>query len=376
MVDKKEYGYAWIIALVFLIFAAWFGWHLHHKNSLPENKVSEAEIDVVPIVEKNIAVEKQYIGYVTPINDVSVQPYISGFVSEVWVEGGQKVKSGQRLVVIEQEQYQAALDAANASLSKATADFEYAKNYYERIKKAGLKAVSQTETDNAKSSFLASQAVLHQAKANVKQAEVNFGYTVITSTIDGIVGNVALTKGDYISPQNILFSIIQTNPIRVVFSISDKDYLEENAKEKMFDDERIRLRLADGSIYDYDGVFKYSDNQIDRTTNSVAIYADFENPKQKLIDKAYVTVMIAKDYKGILINKDLVTLQSENSFVYVTEGNIVKKHNVKILAESGNNYVLENNFSLAMKLVAEKITLGQNEQKVRINEISGEKENK
>ena len=376
MVDKKEYGYAWIIALVFLIFAAWFGWHLHHKNSLPEKEVSEAEIDVVPIVEKNIAVEKQYIGYVTPINDVSVQPYISGFVSVVWVEGGQKVKSGQRLVVIEQEQYQAALDAANASLSKATADFEYAKNYYERIKKAGLKAVSQTETDNAKSSFLASQAVLHQAKANVKQAEVNFGYTVITSTIDGIVGNVALTKGDYISPQNILFSIIQTNPIRVVFSISDKDYLEENAKEKMFDDERIRLRLADGSIYDYDGVFKYSDNQIDRTTNSVAIYADFENPKEKLIDKAYVTVMIAKDYKGILINKDLVTLQSENSFVYVTEGNIVKKHNVKILAESGNNYVLENNFSPAMKLVAEKITLGQNEQKVRINEISGEKENK
>jgi hypothetical protein len=89
-----------------------------------------------------------------------------------------------------------------------------------------------------------------------------------------------------------------------------------------------------------------------------------------------VTVMVAKDYKGILINKDLVTLQSENSFVYVTEGNIVKKHNVKILAESGNNYVLENNFLPTMKLVAEKITLKPYEQKVKINEISGEKENK
>lgn len=376
MVDKKGYAYAWIIALVFLIFAAWLGWHLHHKISLPEKEMSEAEINVVPIVEKNVAVEKQYIGYVTPINDVSVQPYINGFVSEVLVEGGQKVSAGQQLVVMEQEQYQAALDAANASLSKATADFEYARNYYERIKNAGLKAVSQTETDNAKSSFLASQAVLHQAKANVKQAEVNLGYTVVTSTINGIVGNVALTKGDYISPQNVLFSIIQTNPMRVVFSISDKDYLEENAKEKMFDDERIRLKLANGNVYEYEGVFKYSDNQIDRTTNSVAVYADFENPKQKLMDKAYVTVMVAKDYKGILINKDLVTLQSENSFVYVTEGNIVKKHNVKILAESGNNYVLENNFLPTMKLVAEKITLKPDEQKVKINEISGEKENK
>lgn len=376
MVDKKNFGYAWVVALIFLIFAAWFGWHLYHKNILPEKEPTEAEIDVVSVVEKTIAVENKYIGYVTPINDVDVQPYISGFINEVLVEGGQEVRVGQKLVIIDQEQYKAALDAANASLNKATADFNYAKNYYERIKKAGLKAVSQTETDNAESSFLASQAILHQAKANVKQAEVNLGYTVINSTIDGVVGNVALTKGDYISPQNKLFSIVQTNPIRVVFSISDKDYLEENAKEKMFNDERIRLKLADGSIYDYEGVFKYSDNQIDRATNSIAVYVDFENPQQKLIDKAYVTVMIEKDYKGILINKDLVTLQSENSFVYVSEGNIVKKHNVKILAESGNNYVLENNFLPTMKLVAEKINLQSDNQKVKINEIRNEKENK
>ncbi|MBP3545903.1 MAG: efflux RND transporter periplasmic adaptor subunit [Alphaproteobacteria bacterium] len=376
MVDKKEFGYAWVVALIFLIFAAWFGWHLYHKNILPEKEPTEAEIDVVSVVEKTIAVENKYIGYVTPINDVDVQPYISGFINEVLVEGGQEVRVGQKLVIIDQEQYKAALDAANASLNKATADFNYAKNYYERIKKAGLKAVSQTETDNAESSFLASQAILHQAKANVKQAEVNLGYTVINSTIDGVVGNVALTKGDYISPQNKLFSIVQTNPIRVVFSISDKDYLEENAKEKMFNDERIRLKLADGSIYDYEGVFKYSDNQIDRATNSIAVYVDFENPQQKLIDKAYVTVMIEKDYKGILINKDLVTLQSENSFVYVSEGNLIKKHNVKILAESGNNYVLENNFLPTMKLVAEKINLQSDNQKVKINEIRNEKENK
>ena len=376
MVDKKKFGYAWVVALIFLIFAAWLGWHLYHKNILPEKEPTEAEIDVVSVVEKTISVENKYIGYVTPINDVDVQPYISGFINEVLVEGGQEVRVGQKLVIIDQEQYKAALDAANASLNKATADFNYAKNYYERIKKAGLKAVSQTETDNAESSFLASQAILHQAKANVKQAEVNLGYTVINSTIDGVVGNVALTKGDYISPQNKLFSIVQTNPIRVVFSISDKDYLEENAKEKMFNDERIRLKLADGSIYDYEGVFKYSDNQIDRATNSIAVYVDFENPQQKLIDKAYVTVMIEKDYKGILINKDLVTLQSENSFIYVSEGNLIKKHNVKILAESGNNYVLENNFLPTMKLVAEKINLQSDNQKVKINEIRNEKENK
>ena len=134
--------------------------------------------------------------------------------------------------------------------------------------------------------------------------------------------------------------------------------------------------MADGSIYDYEGVFKYSDNQIDRATNSIAVYVDFENPQQKLIDKAYVTVMIEKDYRGILIKKDLVTLQSENSFVYVSEGNFVKKHNVKILAESGNDYVLENNFLPTMKLVAEKINLQSDNQKVKINEISNEKENK
>ena len=108
------------------------------------------------------------------------------------------------------------------------ADLANAKVYYERVKKVGPKAMSKTEFDNAKAKYLSAQAAVAQARANYNLAKVNYGYTEINAPISGIVGEMSLTKGDYVSPgSQPLFSIIQYDPIRVVFSITDKDYLEE-----------------------------------------------------------------------------------------------------------------------------------------------------
>lgn len=99
--------------------------------------------------------------------------------------------------------------------------------------------MSKTEVDNAKASYLSAEAQLAAAKADYELAKVNYDYTVIQAPISGIVGNVSLTKGDYVSPSGQpLLSIIQYNPIRVVFSITDKDYLEEIGKGGLFAGEK------------------------------------------------------------------------------------------------------------------------------------------
>lgn len=366
MNEKERHVPIWTIVVVLAAVAGWRGWVYYHSRTTAERPAAAAQARAVPVVERKVTVVKKYIGYVTPVNDVEVRPYISGFIGEVAVEGGQNLHKGDKLLVIEQSEYKAALDAVEAAAAKAEADFNYARDYYQRIKKAGTKAVSQTETDNARAQFLSAQAAWAGAKASAEQARVNFGYTVISSTIDGVAGNVALTPGDYVSPQSVLLTVVQTDPMRVVFSISDKDYLEESRKKAMFDGEQIRLKLADGSIYPQSGKFRYSDNKIDRSTNAIAVYADFENPERLLTDNAYVTVLVEKQYQGVPVAKDLVNLQPDGSFVYAATGDVVKKHPVEILSEYGNNYVLKNNFAAGMRLITDKITLRGTEQKMDV----------
>lgn len=230
----------------------------------------------------------------TPVHDVSVRPYISGFVDEIRVKGGSEVKAGDVMVIIDQAEYKAKLDAAKAAVAQAEASFNNSSVYYQRMQKAGARAVSKTELDNAKASFLSAEAALEQAKAALAEAQVNYDYTVIRATIDGVVGDVPLSKGDYVSPENVLLTVIQYNPIRVVFSITDKDYLEEAGRPEMFADETLRLKLADGAVYPQAGTFGYVDNQIDKSTNSIAVYADFANPDKRLVANAYVNVLVEK----------------------------------------------------------------------------------
>ncbi len=361
---KKE-NIKWFLLAVLLVFLFLGTKYFYEQSGKMQQGENLPEVLVKPVVEEDVEVEKSYIGYVTPINNVVVRPYISGFVSNVLVQGGQNVKAGDELVVLEQDEYRALVDSAAADVARAEADLEYQQKYYDRVMKAGKKVFSQTEIDDAKTKYLAAKANVAQAKAMLAQNEVNLKYTQIKATIDGVVGNVSLTKGDYVSPQSELFSIVQTNPMRVVFSISDKDYLEENSRLQMFDNEEISLKLADGRIYEKKGIFEYADNTINRATNAIAVYAKFENPDRTLIDKAYVTVLLAKKYRGVLLPKDLVVMEPNGNFVYVEQNGTAKKYKVDILGELNNEYILRNNFLPQMRLVVSKVIFGQDEQKIK-----------
>ncbi len=353
---KKDTSWFSVLLFAVLIVIGYWGWHHYQKTPEPQPKDSERTISAAPLAEREVTVDKGYIGYVTPINDVSVRPYISGFIDDIRVKGGSEVKSGDVLLIINQAEYKAQLDAASASVAQAQATYNNSDVYYQRIQKAGTRAVSKTEIDNAKASYLSARAALSQAEATRMQAEVNYNYTIVKATIDGVVGDVALSVGDYVSPQSVLLSVIQYNPIRVVFSITDKDYLDEAGRAKMFEGENIRLKLADGKIYPQAGEFRYADNQIDRATNSIAVYADFANPDKLLVANAYVDVLVEKKYRGIVVRKNLVYLEPDGNYVYVADGDRISKVRAEILSEYGNNnYVLKNTFKPGDNIVLERM---------------------
>jgi len=372
-VEEKQRGWFWPViiiislALIYYIYAR----HADGTGKTADSTVPVTTLRVMPVSPQKVSLNKKYIGYITPVNEVAIRPYISGFLEKINVSGGQEVKAGQPLLMIQQGEYKAQLDAAAAQVLQAQADFANAGVYYERVKKVGPKAMSKTELDNAKARYLSAQAAVAQARANHNLANVNYGYTEISAPISGMVGEMSLTKGDYVSPGGQpLFNIIQYDPIRVVFSITDKDYLSELKKGGLFIEDKIKLRLADGQIYNAAGQYRYSDNKVDRTTNSIAVYADFPNPAKALVANAYVDVLVEKTYKdAVVVRKNLVNPAENGDYVYLVNGNKLEKAKVSILGEKGDSYVLQNTFRPGDYLVLDQVGAQIASSKIKIQVV-------
>ena len=367
-VGKKVYSKLLIVLAVLAALLVYL-----YASSAPAQSRESAEIpsyNAIPVNPRKVAVSDSFVGYVTPIHSVAVVPYINGFLERILVEGGQEVKAGDTLIIIRQDEYKARLDAAKAQVLQAQANFNNARLYYNRIKKAGALAVSKTELDNAKASYLSAEAALAQAKADRDLAQVNFDYTVIKAPIDGIVGNVSLTKGDYVSPgSQALLKIIQYNPIRVVFSITDKDYLARMGADPsgLFAGNKIKLRLADGNVFAKEGTFRFTGNEIDRPTSSLSVYADFENADRKLLANAYVDVLIERDYDdGILLPQTAISMEAKGNYVFVVSRGVLEKKAVDIISNTGGSYLVKNVFAPGDYVVTDKISHFAPGQKARV----------
>lgn len=367
-VGKKVYSKLLIVLAILAALLVYL-----YASSAPAQSRESAEIpsyNAIPVNPRKVAVSDSFVGYVTPIHSVAVVPYINGFLERILVEGGQEVKAGDTLIIIRQDEYKARLDAAKAQVLQAQANFNNARLYYNRIKKAGARAVSKTELDNAKASYLSAEAALAQAKADRDLAQVNFDYTVIKAPIDGIVGNVSLTKGDYVSPgSQALLKIIQYNPIRVVFSITDKDYLARMGADPsgLFAGNKIKLRLADGNVFAKEGTFRFTGNEIDRPTSSLSVYADFENADRKLLANAYVDVLIERDYDdGILLPQTAISMEAKGNYVFVVSRGVLEKKAVDIISNTGGSYLVKNVFAPGDYVVTDKISRFAPGQKARV----------
>ncbi len=345
MERKKKIKIVIMLALLFIFGVMFYKYYIMGENENADVGSDNIVVSVQKIEPQDVILSKEYVGIVTPINSVSVLPFISGFIDKVLVHGGQNVKIGDTLFIIRQAKYKAAVDSAYANVLEAKANLENAKTYYERMKEAGSKAVSKTEIDNARTAYLSAEAALTSAKSNYDLSRINYDYTIIASPINGIIGDVAITTGDYVAPNgNPLVKIIQFNPIRVVFSIADKEYISEmkTNPQNIFNGWVVKLRISNNKIYDKVGKIRFLDNEVSSSTSSVKVYADFPNPNKVLIANAYVDVVMEKYIdNAILIPQSAVYFKPEGTFVYLLDNNKAIKTFIEIGQNIENNFVVE-----------------------------------
>ena len=372
--SKNKYLYKTLLVFLCLITLGLGGYYFY-KTFFDKNKnvpiTDNITLNAIPIKTEDVLVKKSYVGHVEAINQVQIIPYISGYLNNITVKPGQMVREKDLLLTIDDAEYKAKLDAAEAVVMQAKAAFDYSKDYYNRVQKAGNKAFSEIDIDNAKNNFLQAEANLKNAQANRDLAGVNFQYTQIKAPINGLVGNFTLSTGDYVTPAgNSLFTIIQTDPIRVVFSLTDAEYLNLKESNDLFKDSVIKLILANGKTFAYAGNFKYADNHLNKATNSLAVYAYFENKNNELLPNSYVTVDVYKTFKNaVILDKNFVKMKEDGYFLTIGRNEKIKDIRVQILSEKNNQYVLKNVFDKGDVIVLDETADIKPDKKILFNVI-------
>lgn len=275
-----------------------------------------------PIVETaavklaSVTTKAEFVGSVIAAQQVALTARVEGFLDAVNFTEGSFVQADSVAFVIEKDTYQAAVDGAQAQLesaiaAEASAEANLKLQDLTLVRQQELvktNAVSQSVVDQAQATRDGAQAQVDQAKAQIslmqsqlKTAQLNLSYTDVKSPIAGRIGKANITEGNLVSPQSgPLATVVQTDPIRVVFSISDREYLDVIKAQKPDNSSlaadaaayQPKLELPDGTEYDQPGKIAFLDNQIDPTTGTIAVYAEFANPQLKLVPGQFVQVSV------------------------------------------------------------------------------------
>jgi membrane fusion protein (multidrug efflux system) len=261
----------------------------------------------------------EYIGRVVAIDKVDVRARVSGFLLSREYKEGQEVKKGDLLFVIDPSQFQATVDEKRASLAGAEAAALNAAQELDRIKELQQKDFgTRQRLDQRTAEDAKAKADVLQAKAAVTLAEIDLGYTRITSPIDGRAGAAASTPGNLVGPDSgVLTTIVSQDPIYVTFPVSQRELLA--LRQRSTDPTKIvmRVRMVDGSVYKQEGHLAFTDVQFSQQTDSLTVRATFPNPDRLLVDGQSVRVIVATEAPQRLLSVPQEAVQNDQAGTFV-----------------------------------------------------------
>ncbi|CAO3409758.1 efflux RND transporter periplasmic adaptor subunit [Azospirillum largimobile] len=309
-------------------------------------------VTTAPVQNRDVAPATEFIGRIEAIRSFDARPRIEGTVEQVAFQEGQDVHEGDLLYVIEPAPYQAALDSAKAQLASAEAKLREAERAYARADELRQRGnVSQAQLDQALADRDAAQADVMMNQAQVRTAEINLGYTRIASPVDGRIGATAVTQGNLVNPSTgVLATVVQLDPIRVVFSVADRDMLAFQRRFEVRQPAQAAekfvptLVLPDGSDYAEQGQIEFANNRVDPQTGTVSIRATFANPQRLLLPGQYVTVQIRRDQpeQRPVVPVASVQQDQQGSYVLVLDDqNRVQRRPVETGAQVDQSLVVE-----------------------------------
>lgn len=292
----------------------------------------------LPIVEVAAAadpLEKSFPARIEPVQRVEVTPEVSGDIVEVCFANGQLVRQGDVLYRLMPIRYASALKNAQARVAECLAKKQYAEASLKRNEAVKANAVSKDAIDSAKSAVAVATAALEAAEADLALADYNLKRCEIRTPISGKTGSTRLTRGNPASPSTPLVTVVQIQPIRVRFSLSNSDYLTlfGGRSSVLQAKGEVSVTLANNMAYGEKGTVEYVENLVDEATDTIRVYATFPNADRILKPGGTVGVTLRnrEGAQKCSIPPSAVMQDAQGPFVWVVgaDGKAVRRSIVR-----------------------------------------------
>ena len=319
------------------------------------------EVAVMTVQPGDITFESSFPATIKGKTDIAIRPQVTGFITKVHVDEGQHVRKGQTLFTLDQVQFQAAVDQAEANVASARSAVSTAE-ITEQNKRMLLdkNIISQTEWQLAANQLSQARAALAQAQAALVTARKNLAYTVVTSPSDGVVGTIPNREGSLASPSSAqaLTTVSDNSQVYAYFSLSERDLMEMGGSASVRSLPPVKLQLADGSYYPVEGHVATVSGVIDSSTGAASARALFDNPGGVLRSGNTGKVVFPHSNTGVLLVPQTATFEQQDyRYVYVLdENNVANPVAITVDPNSdGHTFVVTSGLNAGDRIVTEGI---------------------
>jgi membrane fusion protein (multidrug efflux system) len=389
-------------------------------------------VTVIEVSPKTHVLYTEYTGTTDALDTVEVRARVDGYIEEKRFRGGQIIKAGELLYVLDQRLFSAEVQKAQAAVAKAEADLRFAKEGVEVLRAQSRlaqsrvlliktdkdvaryeplvkeEAASQQDLDVAiaardvareevaarktdleqtkltqRTQIAQATAELEGGRAILRQAELNLGYTEIRAAVSGridesdaFIGSLA-TKN---SPKP-LTTLSPLDPIQVKVKVGERDYLNyvksvsanaEQGKQPADTALYFKLLLTDGSVFPHPGRFRSADRAVDTQTGTLEVTLDFPNPQGRLLPGAFARVQVKTGEKsGVFLvpQRAITEVQGVRTAYLVGAEGVVETRTVTATERVGSLWVIEQGLEAGDRVITEGIQRVQPGLKVNVKTV-------
>jgi RND family efflux transporter MFP subunit len=327
------------------------------------------EVTVATVVQQDVPIYNEWVAQLNGPVNAEITPKVQGYLLKQEYQNGFFVKKGQRLFELDPRQYEAALDAAKASVARAEATLaKYQADVSRDTPLAAQNAIPQKQLDNDTANRDAAAAEVLAQKANEQNAELNLAWTNVNSPIDGIAGVSNSQIGDLVGTGTKMATVSQVNPIWAYFNISESAFLgvasrvEGIISGKVSRDSLGRTPIefiqANDAPYPEKGRFVYVNRQVGSQTGTIQMAAEFANPGAALRPGGFGRVRIETgvNQNALLVpQRAVIEVQSNYMVVVIAPDHKARFRPVKMGERVGPNWIVSEGLQPGEQVVAEGI---------------------
>ena len=299
-----------------------------------QQAVPSPAVLVQPAELRSMKKQAEFVGRAEALEKVDLRARVQGFLGPRLFKDGDEVKEGQTVFTIEKEPFQNAVDQRKAQLAAARAALANADQQLQRtteLARRGNTPIAQLDQRTAEQGQ--AKAVVMEAEANLRDAEIQLSYTEIKTPISGRIGRAAVSPGNLVGPDTgVLATVVQDNPMQVLFSVTQRETLEARDSE-VTGKVRALVRLANGSLYSEKGRVDFLDVQVNPRTDGQTVRAMFPNPDDILTSGQTVRVIIEEKGgdKVVVIPQSAIAIDQTGPYVFVVgQDDKVEQRRIKL----------------------------------------------